>query len=127
VQAKRLFEAKTEEDRKKRDELLRPKFDSENEESFVERLTKSKSAFVNNKAVRDLVKNRALPFDEAVTAYLSRIYDQDEEETQTLIKEAAANKNQMKDEMSFVIDQIRMLHNLKKRKALERNLAWAGD
>ena len=127
VQAKRLFEAKTEEDRKKRDELLRPKFDSENEESFVERLKKSKSAFVNNKAVRDLVKNRALPFDEGVTAYLSRIYDQDEEETQTLIKEAAANKNQMKDEMSFVIDQIRMLHNLKKRKALERNLAWAGD
>lgn len=128
LQAKRLFEAQTEEAKNKRDELLRKLYNKDTEEAFIKNLTENKDAFVNSGYVRDLVTDRAfVRTDEGITAHLNRIFDEDKEERDRLIKEAAASRDNMKDETTFIVDQIRMLHNLKKRKSLQRNMSWAED
>jgi uncharacterized protein HemY len=68
-----------------------------------------------------------LPHEERVTSYLRDIFNNDKEKAQELIDKAYEEHDKPKSEARFVIDQLRMLHNLKKRKSIEKNLVWAKD
>lgn len=127
AQAQRIFSAKDDTSKQKKETLLREAFKKQERESFVERLSNNKKAFVNNYAIRDLVKDKVLSYDERITAYLENIFENDKEKAQELIDKAYEQHGKPKSEVRFIIDQMRMLHNLKKRKAIGRTLVWAQD
>ena len=127
AQAQRIFSAKDDASKQKKEQLLRDAFKEQEKASFIERLSKNESAFVNNYAIRDLVKDDVLPHEERVTSYLRDIFNNNKEKVQELIDKAYEEHDKPKSEARFVIDQLRMLHNLKKRKSIEKNLAWAKD
>lgn len=134
IQAQRLFEAKTKEAKQKRDELLKPIYEKDAEDLFRERMLnensrgKNKSKkFSGHWAIRELVKDKALAFDEGITSYLDDVFENDTEERDRLIHEAYLRTRTPKTKALFALEQLRMLHNLKKRKAIEENLSWADD
>jgi hypothetical protein len=111
VQAQRLFEAKTDEAKKKRDELLKPIYEKESEDLFKERMLnengrgKNKSKkFSGHWAIRDLVKDKALAFDEGITAYLEDIFENDETERDRLIHEAYQRTKTPKTKALFALE-----------------------
>ena len=127
AQAQRIFSAKDDVSKQKKEQLLRDAFKEQEKAQFVERLSNNERAFVNNYAIRDLVKDDVLPHEERVTSYLRDMFNNDKEKAQELIDKAYEEHDKPKSEARFVIDQLRMLHNLKKRKSIEKNLAWAKD
>jgi hypothetical protein len=83
--------------------------------------------FSSHWAVRDLVTDKALKFDEGITAYLDDVFENNEEERDRLIHEAYLRTRSPKTKTLFALEQLRMLHNLKKRKAIEEDMEWASD
>lgn len=127
AQAQRIFAAKDDASKQKKEQLLKEAFKTQERSQFVERLSNNEKAFVNNYAIRDLVKDEVLPHDERITSYLREIFNNDKDKAAQLIDKAYEEHDKPKSESRFVVDQIRMLHNLKKRKAIEKNLSWVQD
>lgn len=135
IQANRLFNNIGGNQEKRREDLLKASYEKQAKDKFSKDLKNDKSLnkeerdkrrkfFTKNTLIRNLAKDK-VRFDEDITPYLERIFDNDEETANQLIDQAYEDSKNPISEKDWITTRIKMLHQLKKRQGIERVLTWA--